>query len=370
MIGQKRIPSREGGIEIVVEKLATFLADRGLQVTCYNRTAYLMYDENFKEEEKYKGIRLKWVPTIKKRGWAAVSSSIIATVLAAFGPYDVLHFHAEGSCVLLWLPKLLGKKCVVTIHGLDYQRAKWGGFATAYILFGEKCAVRFADEIIVLSHNMQKYFQDKYRRDTLYIPNGVNKPCIRKANRILSEYGFKKDNYILYLGRLVPEKGIQYLIRAFHMLETDKKLVIAGAAVDSRRFLEELKALAYNDKRIVFTGFVQGELLDELYSNSYLYVLPSDVEGMPLSLLEAMSYGNCCLVSDIPENTEVIGHKAPVFRHGDVKDLAEKLQLLCNREDLVDQYRQRASAYICSRYSWKKTLERTLELYENILKRK
>ena len=169
--------------------------------------------------------------------------------------------------------------------------------------------MKYADEIIVLSKGAQKYFMETYGRETHFIPNGVNRPEVREAKLITDHFGLEKDSYILFLGRLVPEKGIRYLVEAFKNVKTDKKLVIAGGSSDTDSFMEELKELAKGDDRILFTGFVQGAMLDELYSNAYVYTLPSDLEGMPLSLLEAMSYGNCCLVSDIPECAEVVEDK-------------------------------------------------------------
>ena len=195
----------------------------------------------------------------------------------------------------------------MTSGGIDWQREKWqSGLGSKFIHQGEKNAVKYADEVIVLSKGVQDYFKETYGRETHFIPNGVNRPQIREASLITDKFGLKKDSYILFLGRLVPEKGIRYLIEAFKNVKTDKKLVIAGGSSDTDSFMEELKDLAKGDDRILFTGFVQGAMLDELYSNAYIYTLPSDLEGMPLSLLEAMSYGNCCLVSDIPECAEVV----------------------------------------------------------------
>ena len=203
----------------------------------------------------------------------------------------------------------------LTSAGIDWQREKWqSGLGSKFIHQGEKNAVKYADEVIVLSKGVQDYFKETYGRKTHFIPNGVNRPQTREANLITDKFGLKKDSYILFLGRLVPEKGIRYLVEAFKNVKTDKKLVIAGGSSDTDSFMKELKELAKGDDRILFTGFVQGAMLDELYSNAYIYTLPSDLEGMPLSLLEAMSYGNCCLVSDIPECAEVVEDKALIFQ--------------------------------------------------------
>jgi len=357
MLGQKRIPSREGGIEIVVEELSTRMVALGYMVTCLNRS------RGHISEKEFKGIKLKKVLTYNKRGLAAVTASISGAIVATFGKYNVVHFHAEGICAMLWLPKLFGKKCIATIHGLDHQRAKWGKFASKYIMMGEKCAVKYADEIIVLSESIQKYFQETYGRETKFISNGVNKPKIREGKLIKERFGLDTDDYILFLGRLVPEKGIPYLLEAFQKVKTDRKLVIAGGASDTNQFVLELKEAARGDNRIVFTGFVQGQILDELYSNAYIYVLPSDLEGMPIGLLEAMSYGNCCVVSDISECTDVVEDKAIIFKRGDVIDLQKKLQKLCNEEKLVKEYQDSSADFICNKYAWDRVVEETVRIY-------
>ena len=179
----------------------------------------------------------------------------------------------------------------------------------------------------------------------------MNRPQTREASLITDKFGLKKDSYILFLGRLVPENGIRYLVEAFKNVKTDKKLVIAGGSSDTDSFMKELKELAKGDDRILFTGFVQGAMLDELYSNAYIYTLPSDLEGMPLSLLEAMSYGNCCLVSDIPECAEVVEDKALIFKKSDVEDLREKLQDACDHPEMVMKMKNQAADFICEKFS-------------------
>lgn len=366
MFGHKRVPSREGGIEIVVEELAKRMVKDGHQVTCYNRAGHHVsgaeYDAEIKSE--YEGIRLKTVPTIERKGLAAVSSSFFAALCCAFGRYDVIHIHAEGPALFCWIPKLFGKKVIVTVHGLDHARSKWGGLASKCILMGEKNAVKYADEIIVLSKGVQDYFKQTYGRKTRFIPNGVNRPETRLAKLITEKFGLEKGSYILFLGRLVPEKGLRYLIEAYKQVETDKKLVIAGGSSDTDAFTQELKGLAKGDEHIIFTGFIQGQMLDELYSNAYAYCLPSDLEGMPLSLLEAMSYGNCCLTSGIAECAEVVEDKALIFKKSDVKDLREKLQFACGHPEEVKKFKSEAADFICRKYNWDDVVKQTLRLYQ------
>ncbi|QIB70710.1 glycosyltransferase family 4 protein [Aminipila butyrica] len=371
MLGHKRIPSREGGVEIVVEELATRMASLGYDVTCYNRKGHHIAGkefDTFSNSTVYKDIKLKSVFTIDKKGMAAMSSSVFAAINVAFSKYDVVHFHAEGPCAMLWLPKLFGKHCVATIHGLDHQRDKWGKLASAYIMMGEKCAAKYADEIIVLSKGVQQYFKETYERETKFIPNGVRPPVLREANLIKEMFGLEKDSYILFLGRIVPEKGIRYLLEAYKQTKTDKKLVIAGGASDTDTFMSELKRIATGDERIIFTDFVQGVILDELYSNAYLYTLPSNLEGMPLSLLEAMSYGNCCIVSDIPECIDVVENKAIVFKKANIEDLRDKLQQACDDKNMVKRYKTKNVDYICNKYNWGDVVDKTIKLYEEMVK--
>ena len=230
MIGHKRIPSREGGIEIVVEELATKMVQEGHDVYVYNRAGHHVSGaENDAHVGKmYKGIHIITVPTSEKKSLNATIYSVLATLHAVFHHYDVIHFHASGPCAMLWLPHLLGIHTVATIHGIDSQRAKWGGFATRYLEFGEKCAAKYADELIVLSEGNKQFFKEKYGREATLIPNGIGKPEIVEANEITEQFGLKKDDYILFLARIVPEKGLHYLIKAYKQIHTDKKLVIVG----------------------------------------------------------------------------------------------------------------------------------------------
>jgi len=366
MFGQKRVPSREGGVEIVVEELGSRMVDMGHSVTCYNRRGHHVSGAEFdtKAQEVYRGIRMKSVPTIEKKGLAAVSASFFAALCSGFGRYDVVHIHAEGPAFFSFIPRWLGKKVVVTVHGLDWSREKWkSGFASKFIRQGERNAVAYAHEIIVLSKAVRDYFMETYGRETRLIPNGVSRPVPVAAEQIHEQFGLEAGEYILFLGRLVPEKGLRYLIEAFRKIDTTKKLVIAGGSSDTDGFLQEIRTMAEGDGRILFTGFVQGKLLAELYSNAYVYTLPSDLEGMPLSLLEAMSYGNCCLVSDIPECADVVEDKGFVFRHSDTEDLKDKLQYLCDNAAAVEACKARAADFICEKYSWESVVEETVKLY-------
>lgn len=367
MIGQKHVLSNEGGVEKVVREISTRLVRLGFDVTCYDRkNKHVMdSDEDLPTLSEYNGVKIKDCFTIDKKGLAAVSSSLIGSLKILFSGANVVHYHAEGPSAMLPIIKFLSKKkVIVTVHGLDWKRDKWvDGFASKYIKFGEKMAAKYADEIIVLSDGVKKYFKETYNRNTHFIPNGITQPDIFDSKIISSKYNLNKDSYFLFLGRIVPEKGIHYLIDAYSEVKTDKKLVIAGGASDTDSYYEELRKKASNNENIIFTGFVQGQELEELYSNAYVYVLPSDLEGMPLSLLEAMSYGNCCLTSDIEECSDVMEDCGVTFKQSSVEDLANKLQYLSDSEKVVQKLKLESSPFIIKKYNWDDIVNKTLELY-------
>lgn len=366
MIGHKRYGSREGGVEVVVTELARRMAARGHEVTCYDRCGsdVMTGEQAVARERMVDGVHVVPVKTIDKKGLAALSSSFFATLVAIRRRPDVIHYHAEGPCVPLFLARLAGVRTVATIHGLDWQRAKWGKLAGAYIKLGERVAVRCANEVIVLSRSAQDYFQQVYKRATCLIPNGIDPKELAGSGTISAEWGLSPNSYVLFLGRLVPEKRPELLINAFKLLDTDMRLVIAGAASDTSEYVEKLKALASGDERIVFTGFVCGRPLEELYSNAAVYVLPSDVEGMPISLLEAMSYGRCCVTSDILECADVLTDTGLTFERGSASSLARALRKVIGDRAAAQALGEGARRRARSEYDWDSVVEKTLDLYE------
>lgn len=373
MIGHKRVPGREGGVEIVVWELSSRFKKLGYEVDCYNRWSPEIKPPACeripgKHGKYFDGIRIIVVPTLQNSKLNAIVYTVFATIRAMFGHYDVIHFHAEGPCLMLWLPKLFGIRVIATIHGLDWKRAKWGGFATKMLLLGEKIAAKYADEVIVLSRFVQNYFLKEYNRVTHYIPNELNHPVSRPPERITAQYGLKGGDYILSLCRLVPEKGLHYLIEAFRGMDTDCRLVIAGGNGGADDYEEELHKLAEGDDRIIFTGFVSGELLEELLTNAMVFCQASDVEGMALSLLEALGYGRCCLVSDIPENLEVVTAAdgslvAEAFTHSDPENLREHLIALLPDEEKRTRLGELARQHVKEQIGWDKAVEETEALY-------
>lgn len=369
MIGHKAIPSTRGGIETVLTNICPLMVESGNEVVCYNRTT----DRPEKEFEKdmvngeYKGVKLKKARTLKIKGISAMLASFSAAIACSFSKCDIVHFHAEGPSAAMVIPKFFGKKCVATVHGLDWQREKWGGgFASKYIKHGEKTLVKRADAVIVLSESARQYFEQTYGRKTVVIPNGISRPRLLSDDIIKEKYGLFKESYICMVARLTKEKGAHYLIEAYKRLDTDKKLVICGDTSDTDDYVAQLKSMAGDNKNIIFTGFISGDTLGQIYSNSYAVCLPSDLEGMSISLLEALSYSNAVLCSDIPENTSVCGNAALTFKKGNVDDLAQKLDFLLKNPKAAEKLRGNSAEYVLSRFSWQNTAELTTELYEKI----
>lgn len=368
MIGHKRYGSREGGVEVVVTELARRMAALGHEVTCYDRSGVDVMTGDAVNccERVVDDVRVVPVKTIDKKGLAALSSSYFATLAAIKDRPDVIHYHAEGPCVPLPLAKYAGIRTVATIHGLDWQRAKWGKLASTYIKMGERAAANKADGLIVLSNSAQTYFECVYGRTATFIPNGIDAKHPRRANHIKEKWGLDKGSYLLYLGRLVPEKRPELLIEAFKKLDTDKRLVIAGGGSDTSEYEAFLRTAAQGDPRILFTGFVNGALLGELYSNCLAYVLPSDVEGMPMSLLEAMAYGCCCVTSDIPECVDVLAGNGVTFEKGAADSLQAALRCLFADSDRASILGAAAKARVEKTYNWDSVVERTLAVYEGV----
>ncbi|MGI6123658.1 MAG: glycosyltransferase family 4 protein [Acetivibrionales bacterium] len=364
MIGQKGIPSRSGGIEIHVEEIAKRLVQKGCEVDVYCRKSYC--DEKQKTLE---GVNTIFTPYINTKRLDAITHSFTSLIHALFGHNDIIHFHALGPSTLAIIAKVLGKKVVCTVHGLDWKRSKWGGFSSRFLKFGEYATARFAHRTISVSESLVDYYREKYKKNVDYIKNGVEiKECV-SPETIREKWGLESKAYFLYLGRLVPEKGIHYLIEAYKRLSTDKKLVIAGGSSHSDDYERELHLKAGDNEKIIFTGFVQGRILEELLSNAFVYVLPSDIEGMPISLLEAMSYGKLCLASDIEENRAVISRYGITFKHRDIDDLSKKMDMILNDEENLNISRSTIIEYIKNNFDWDDAADKTMKLYVELLKK-
>ena len=315
-IGLRGVPAEYSGIERAVEEIGVRLAKKGHEVTVFSMAG--CYKE---KKSSYKGIRLKYVPTIKSKNFEMICYAFISAVLSAFGNFDIINFHAIGPSTMSFIPKLFGKKMIVTVHGLDWQRGKWGPFAKNYLKFGEWTSIHFPHRTVVVSNTLKQYYENKYHKHVDYIPSGINNTKFIPLNEVSKRFSIEKNRYLLFVGRLTKEKNIHLLIKAFKKIKTDMKLVIVGrGSSHTDDYIYELKKLKNSDEPIIFTGPIYNQLLEQIYSNAYLFVLPSALEGLPVALLEALSHGNSVLVSDIPENIEILEDKGSLrgftFRSG------------------------------------------------------
>lgn len=363
MIGQKGIPIASGGIERHVEEIGLLLTQNDMDVVVYNRSGYVMG-----KEKNYKGIKIVTIPTFRIKGIEAVVYSFFASLHAAFSDTDIVHYHALGPSAMCWIPKLFRKKVVVTVHGLDWQREKWGKFGKLFLKKGEKRAAKYADKVIVVGKKLVQYFKEKYNRDTIFIPNGI-RDMQTLENQELEKWDLKDRKYILFLARVVPEKGCHYLLEAFKNLSQEEVvLVVAGGSGQTDAYYNNLKE-KYSSDKIRFIGEVSGKSIGELYSNALLYVLPSDIEGLPISLLEAMSCGTCCLVSDIQENMDVIecsGKYGFCFKAGNSVDLKNQMEALLHDENSLKEIGQKAREHVLKSYKWESVVLSLSEVYGGI----
>jgi glycosyltransferase involved in cell wall biosynthesis len=359
MVGQKGIPATYGGIERHVEEITTRLVERGHQIDVYSRYHYTHRGGLFR------GVRIRRLPSVNTKHFDTITHCAISTLDALFRRYDVVHFHALGPSVFASLPRISGARTVVTVHGLDWERGKWGKVARWFLRFCEMPAVRFPDSTIVVSNTLKEYFDRKFGIETEMIPNGAN-PGIHRPPNKLKKYGLDKHPYILYVGRLVPEKGCHYLLEAFSQLDTEMRLVMAGGSSFSDGYVDSLMRIRNGDERIHMMGYVYGDLLDELWTNAYMVVQPSVLEGLSISLIEAISHGKCVLVSDIPENLEVVEDSAVTFENRDVRHLREQMRYLIDHPDYVDQVAARCRNHAEEHYSWNRIVDATEAVYLNL----
>jgi glycosyltransferase involved in cell wall biosynthesis len=342
-IGGRGLVSKYSGIESYYEQAGHELARLGHEVTVYCRS-YFTPPIN-----THNGMRVRRLPTIRSKHLETFVHTLLSTAHAMMSDYDVVHYHCLGPALFSFLPRLAGKKTVVTVQGLDWERAKWGRIASRVLRWGEAAAVSAPDATMVVSRTLQQHYRQQYNRDTIYIPNGATL-APRRLPRQLIEWDLLADNYVLYLGRFSPEKNCHLLIDAFENLHTSMKLVLAGGSSHSDHYAKRLRH--HESGQIRFLPWVSGSNLEEIVSNAALFVLPSEIEGLSLALLDAMAAGVCVLASDIPENNEVVEGAGFTFRSGDQADLERMLDLLLRNPELRRQAAARERERIQSEYLW------------------
>jgi glycosyltransferase involved in cell wall biosynthesis len=377
VLGTRGFPKVQGGVEKHCEELYPRLADGGCEVTVFTRKSYVN-----PKIHKYKGVNLISISCPKNKYFEAFLHTFVGVIaIRKFSP-DILHIHAIGPSLFIPLARLLGLKVVMTHHGPDYKRKKWGKLAKFVLKLGERLGCKWANCIITISGTVSDHVRNEYERDVTIIPNGVTIPEILQSDNSLKKYGLDKGKYLLSVGRFVPEKGFHDLIDSFNQLLTynsesqylnnqspaqDWKLVIVGDSAHEDKYSLRLKKKAYRTKNIIMTGFLTGEPLHELYSHAGLFVLPSYYEGLPIVLLEAMSYGLSCIASDIPANRDVellAGDR--FFKAGDINGLAKKINEFAVKP-LSEEEKETQLNGINEKYNWDKIAQKTLKVYESIL---
>lgn len=357
-IGQKGMPTKSGGVERHVENLALFLAKKGQEVIVYNRRGYL--PENISE---WQGVTIVTKPFINTMSLAAISHYFLATIDALRRKVDAIHFHGIGSSLLAWMPRLFAPKTkvIATLHSFDYGNDKWGAFAKAMLKLGEKFMCRYAHQVIVLTGLMHDYLWQRHQRESVIIPNGASVTADSGSNYLLP-LGLERGKYIISVSRLIRLKGLQYLIPAFKAANLgDLKLAIVGDG----EYQEELEKLAGNDPRIVFTGAKSGAELNQIFSGAKLFVQSSEMEGLSISLLEAMAHGLPCLVSDIVANREAAAETAEYFESKDIEDLEKRLRSLMSDEEKLNRLGEMGKARAEKLFDWDLVSEKVLALYRS-----
>ena len=360
-IGARGVGGTYSGIETYYEEVGSRLAQRGHRVTAYCRSYFTPKVESFR------GIQVRRLPALRSKHLETLSHSLLATADCLFRDFDIVQFHAVGSAPLSVLPRLVGKTTIVSVRGLDWQRAKWGRFAKWVLRAGEWSSVRAPTATVVVSETLRQFFLDVHGRDSHTIPNalvmGTEKPIQR-----IAEYGLEKDGFVLFAGRISPEKGVHTLLEAMRHLPRHKKLVLAGGSSYSDSYIEELRQSAWDD--VLFLGQVDHATVEELYSNCYAFILPSSIEGLSIALLEALSFGTCIVTTGIPENLEVVGDSALVVEPGNVESLRGVLGRILESPELVERYRRLASEQAQRRPDWDEVTRMTEDFYYQVLDRR
>lgn len=360
ILGTRGIPASYSGFETSVEETAIRLVERGHEVSVYCRTGYVNHQENF-----YRGVKLVSLPSIRHKFLDTPIHTTLSVLYIWKDLPDIIQVYGVGNA--LWLPllKLTGRPIVSVVDGLDWKRAKWQGFARWFLRQSESWAVKWSNAYVVDSQIVVKHYQGRFNKPPTYIAYGANIPDVVPTTDALDESELLPNRYILFVGRLVPEKGVQYLVKAFEKVKTDMNLVIVGDNVHDPQFVQQLKST--NDQRIRFLGFVYGKGYAQLNSYAYVYVQPSDLEGTSPALLGAMGYRNCVLVSDIPENQETIDDAGVTFKRGDVDDLTQKLQYLIDHPDEVALLKDKAQERVARVYNWESITDAYERLFLTVL---
>lgn len=366
VIGAKGLPPKQGGIEHYCAELYPRIVAQGHSVDLFARSSYTY--GSWLESYDFQGVRVISIPSVDFRGVDAFFTSALGAIAATGKEYDIVHFHALGPSLFTFLPGIFkSAKIVVTCQGLDWQRAKWGTFSTGLIRLGERAAVRYAHEIVVVSEELCSYFLRTYGRKTIYIPNAPANYFESDSNFSYgSSLGLKQGRYLLFLGRLVPEKRPDLLLEAFQALKpAGWKLVFVGGISDTELFVSKLLDKIARDPDVVFADELRGTHLAEIVRGAGLFVLPSDVEGLPLAMLEAMREGIPVVASNIPPHQQLVGEKRGLlFQAGDLNSCIQQLDWAIASPQQMRVRAEKAQQYVKFNYNWDRITTENINLYQ------
>jgi glycosyltransferase involved in cell wall biosynthesis len=357
-IGGRGVVGKYSGIETYYEEIGMRLAEKGHRVTAYCRSYFTP------AIPEYRGVRIVRLPTIRSKHLETSVHTFLSTIHACFSKYDIVHYHTLGPSLFSFLPRLFGKKTVVTVQGLDWQRKKWSWLARKVLKLGEWASARWPNQTTVVSRTLQKHYLAQHSKETVYTPNGTQLRK-RRHGSYLGKLGLVPSGYVLYLGRFSPEKNCDLLIDAFEKAHTPLKLVLAGGSSHTEKYVTRLRR--HESDRIQFLDWLSGDAFEEVLTNAALFVLPSDIEGLSLALLDAMGAGVCVLASDVPENREVIEDTGFVFKRGDVPDLQRMLSLLLSDARLREIAAGSAQQRVRQHYLWGKVAKEIVAVYEDVV---
>lgn len=365
-IGSKGIPSASiegsGGVERHVEQIAIRLTNRGHDVFVYSRS----HADNG-TAKKFEGVHIIRLPSIRTKNLDTITHVFLSTMHVLFQDADIIHYHGVGPATLAWIPRLFKRKStvVVTFHSRDWFDSKWSWAARQYLKFGEWGAVHFPHFTIVVSHVLQVLCRKRFRKETVYIPNGTE-VMTPQGTEMVKELGLEPGKYLLSVGRLVPNKAYDVAIRAFRQVKTDFQYVIAGAPYYTAEHMKELEALAAKDERVRLIGYQPSSALKQLYSHAYAFLHPSRREGLSVAIIEAMSAGRVVIMSDIEENLELIDHSGIAFPKDDERELTHVIEYVLGDPAMVRERGERARAIVRKDYSWDRVVDALQHLYHDI----
>lgn len=360
LIGTRGIPASYGGFETCAEELGARLVMRGHDVTVYCRTHHISYSE-----PSYRGMHLVRLPTITNKYLDTIVHTALSSAHAMGQGYDVVLMFIAGNSPVSFLPRLAGQRVALNVDGLDWKRRKWPPLAKKYIQFAEWLATKMPDAVITDSRGVQAYYRERWKAETTYIAYGADVGPLPPGD-YLERFGLEPRNYILFVGRLVPENCAHHLVEAFKHLKTDMKCVIVGDAPYATEYIARLKASA--GPNVIFTGYLFGEGYRELSSHAYAFVETSEVGGTHPALLEAMAFGNVVIVNDTRENLETIGEAGCVYLGaGGGPELAGVLEDLMNDPKRAEEYRCKARERVNKHFTWDAITDEYEALFKHML---